>query len=429
MKPTIQERIAKFKEANPDISGGLYLAADKISGAVMAKYDDPDSDSWCWVEEIFDGHVIMKKDGKFWRVDYEIVNDEVIFTGDMKEVDKKVTYEGDRSKANGKKREIKETRKTGELFKESSFDTENLIIKNVSLLGADSANGYTYKESALKDAAKLLEGTIQYVNHSFEEIPRDVKDSFSEVKNVRYDSGKQKVFGDMYLVNTPYVREEIFPRVERFSNKFGNSMVAWGDSVEEDGKEFVTAITAVESCDLVSDPATTKGLFESIQNGNKKITGGDNNMLTLEEVRKNKEIMEAIKAEIIKELEDGKKIAALEKENTFLKEELGKKTKENDEYKVKDALNEKRTLIAKLVKEAELPEKAVTTEWIEFLESKCNDEVDIKKSISERKELVASFTANRPHNYERNVDEAVNSGQGNVPDPAELQRFRESTFN
>jgi len=421
MKPTIEDRIKAFKEANPDISQGLYAVADLVAGAVMAKYDE--EDHWCYVEEIYEDHVIMRKDGKYWRITYEVVEGDVLLSGDMKEVEKKVTYEGDRGSQNGQKREIKENRKAGELFKESQFDSESLIIRNVSLLGAVSANGYTFKESAMKDAARLLEGAIQYTNHTFDELPRDVNSSFSECKNVRYDASKDKVYGDMYLVDTPFVREELFPRIERFSHKFGNSIVAFGESVKEENGEFVVSLSAVESCDLVSDPATNKGLFESVI-GKNTPGGGLDMKFTAKDVRENKEVFDELKADILKEIKDGETVESLKKENARLEGDNKKLTERVDGFERDKKIAEKAEFIARQIKDAKLPEIAVTETWKKMLLNM--DETDIKIAVSELSESVRGLTV-KPYNFEKVITEGA-SGDS-VPSAEELAKVSQRLFN
>lgn len=416
MKPTIEERLKAFKEANPDLSQGLYSIADLVNGAVMAKFDDPDSDSWVYVEEIYEDHVIIKKDGKYWRVDYSMTGGDVELADDMTEVDKKVSFEGNRG--GGETKQLRENRAKGELFKESSFESKDLIIRNVSLLGAESANGYTYTEDALRDAARLLDGAVQYTNHSFNDAPRDVNESFSEVRNVKFDQGAQKVFGDMYLVNTPWIREELFPRIERFSHKFGNSIVCWGEFEERDGKEYVTKITAVESCDLVSDPATNKGLFESIKN--KTSPGGEQDMkFTAKDVRENKEVFEELKQEILKEVKEGQSMEALRKENEFLKGENKKQAEKIDGFEREKAIEAKKVFIDKAIEEAKLPKIAVTAMWKKSLLDM--DETDIRTAISELSEAVNTMTE-KSYNFESHVRESGGS-EPHLPTGDDIAQF------
>jgi hypothetical protein len=341
----------------------------------------------------------------------------------MKPVEKKITYESD----NKREMKISEQRARGELFRESSFDYEALVIRNVSLLGAESANGYTYTEAAMKDAAKLLEGAVQYLNHSFDDgIPRDVLDVFSEVKNPRYEVGKNKVYGDMYLVNTPQIREEVLPRIERFKHKFGNSIVAMGEAEEIEGKTYITKLSGIESCDLVSDPATTKGLFESIANKPNSPGGGTKMEFSVKDVKENKEVYDELKSEILKEIKDGQTLDTLIKKVDFLEGENKKLKIENDNYKRDRAIEEKAKLIEKEIKEAKIPAIAVTETWKSMLLDK--DEIDIKKAVSELAESVQKLTE-ASYNYEKNMVESLRDAEDRLPDEKELDRIAATFFN
>lgn len=425
MKPTIEQRIKEFKEANPDLSQGIHAFVDKVHSVVIERYET--EESYLYIDEIFEDYVVFRQGGSYWKVGYEIVNDEVMLMGDRTEVEKKVTYEAGKGK-NHKEIEISEHRKKGELFKESSFDHDNLIIKNVSLMGAESANGYTYTEGALKDAQRLLEGTVQYINHDFSDLPRDVMGSFSETRNVRYDASKQKVVGEMHLVDTPLIRNEVFPRIERFSNKFGNSIVGYGEAEEQDGHEFVTTLTAIESCDLVSDPATNKGLFESVlKNRNKSKERGEQDMkFTAKDVRENKEVYDELKQEILKEIKDGQTMETLRKDNERLEKENKKLSEKVDGYEREKKISEKREFIDQQIKEAKLPDIAVTATWKKSLLDM--DEPDIKTAVSELKESVEKLT-DSTGNYEKDPDSMYKESGDSMPSVSDIGSFARRVVN
>lgn len=68
-----------------------------------------------------------------------------------------------------------------------------------------------------------------------------------------------------------------FSIAERMGNVVGNSLVSKGLIKMEGDTEVVDDIVAFRSADLVSDPASAKGLFESIGVG----TGGDESVAQL----------------------------------------------------------------------------------------------------------------------------------------------------
>lgn len=317
------------------------------------------------------------------------------------------------------KKKIVERFKPGAIFEGAEFDDDALIVRNVTLLGPISMNGHTYTEEAMREAAVLFEGIPQYIDHPAEEggeFNRSVRDLFSKAHNVRYIASENKVRGDMHLVDTPEMRKEIAPRMKHFKEKIGNSHVVFaqfGEKQEGSDMPVIAHITDALSVDLVTDPATTKGLFEGIAKKkedkkqkveDKNKPGGEEDMkeLTLEKIKKeNPELFESMKADILKESEDAAKMDALIKERDFLKKDNEDKDKKLEVYEVKEAEQTKKELIDKLVSEAKLPETWVTPKWLKGLQS-CKDEVDIKEEIKERQELIA---ANKPrHNYEHDID-------------------------
>lgn len=114
--------------------------------------------------------------------------------------------------------------------------------------------------------------------------------------------------------------------------------------------------------------------------------------ISIEDVKKDKALMEAIAAEILKESEDKKRVEELEKENKYLKEQSQKDKATIDEYKTKEALEGKRALITKLVAEAKLPEGAASEDWLKLIEEKCTDETDIRRMIDDKVNFVKKIT-------------------------------------
>jgi hypothetical protein len=144
------------------------------------------------------------------------------------------------------------------------------IIEGATLISSQSVNGATrkrrYSEAALKKIATMAEGLPGYLNHvapadAFK--PRDVKDLAVRHRNVRYDPTTMTVKSDMHVVaaHAPLV----FGLAEQFGDHIGNSLVSKGVVTMDGDTEVVQDVVALRSADLVSDPAATKGLFESIQ--------------------------------------------------------------------------------------------------------------------------------------------------------------------
>jgi hypothetical protein len=154
-------------------------------------------------------------------------------------------------------------------LKSARLNRDLNIIENTTLISAQSVNGPArkrrYSEAALKQIAAMAEGLPAYANHVSPELafkPRDVRDLIGRHQNVRFDPSTQTVRSDLHVLahHTPWV----FGLAERLGDVVGNSLVSRGSVKMEGDTEVVDQIAQLRSADLVSDPASTKGLFESL---------------------------------------------------------------------------------------------------------------------------------------------------------------------
>lgn len=151
------------------------------------------------------------------------------------------------------------------------------VVKGVVLLGRDSKNvgesgkPRVYTEAAMKSAVDrgIYEGVQAYIDHVENEsddgmIPaRPTRSLLGVFKNVSYDEAGQKVKGDLVVS----ARESWFLEDAKnpdLARAMGFSHDAFIDTAETDKAEEVTAINEALSVDLVTRPATTKGVFESM---------------------------------------------------------------------------------------------------------------------------------------------------------------------
>jgi hypothetical protein len=143
------------------------------------------------------------------------------------------------------------------------------VIEGTVLITPTSQNGprgkRRYSEAALAQIAAMSEGLPAYANHVAPELafkPRDVRDLIGRHQNVRYDAATGTVKSDLHVLehHVPWV----FGLAERLGDVVGNSLVSRGAVTMEGDTEVVTEIALLRSADLVSDPASTKGLFESL---------------------------------------------------------------------------------------------------------------------------------------------------------------------
>jgi hypothetical protein len=153
------------------------------------------------------------------------------------------------------------------VYQESAprIDSEAGILYGVKLLGENSRNGRRYTPEAMRNAVPLYEGRKSFVDHpERDKISEDRKfgDWSGVFRNVRYVEGKG-IFADQHLRKSGEHFQGILEAAQQFPNAVGYSHVAEGESKVEGNTEIVESIKEVFSVDLVTDPATTAGFFES----------------------------------------------------------------------------------------------------------------------------------------------------------------------
>lgn len=146
------------------------------------------------------------------------------------------------------------------------IDAERGVLRGVKLLGLTSKNGRTYRESALKDASTLYEGTKVNVNHpkGRPHAPRDYQDRLGAVRAIVYREG-EGLFGDLYFNPKHALAQQLAWDAQHAPEQVGLSHNVLARTSRDGETTVVEAITKVESVDLVADPATTRGLFEQTE--------------------------------------------------------------------------------------------------------------------------------------------------------------------
>lgn len=137
------------------------------------------------------------------------------------------------------------------------------IVRGVRILGRTSKNGRRYSDKALESACRLYSDCKVHINHQREEKgERQFETIFAEIKNpvVKGDF----VEGDLHYLTKHPIAPQFSEAAEKFPKSFGLSHHAEGTTKREGKDTIVEDVTAVHSVDLVSDPATNNGLFESV---------------------------------------------------------------------------------------------------------------------------------------------------------------------
>jgi len=142
------------------------------------------------------------------------------------------------------------------------------LISGVKILGLESKNGRTYLPEAIRQAAGLYEGKRVNVDHGRQGESRSYADRIGTLTNV--EARSDGLFGDLKVNPRHALAEQLFWDAEHAPENVGLSHDVSGKITRQNGKAVVEAINTVRSVDLVADPATTAGLFESLDSGDRK---------------------------------------------------------------------------------------------------------------------------------------------------------------
>ena len=144
------------------------------------------------------------------------------------------------------------------------IDRAEGVLRGVKLLGHESRNGRRYLPEALASAAGLYEGAKVNVNHSKSGplVARDYQDRIGVVRNVTARSA-EGLFGDLHFNPKHALAEQLLWDAEHAPENVGFSHNVQARTSRQGEQTVVEAILHVQSVDLVADPATTRGLFES----------------------------------------------------------------------------------------------------------------------------------------------------------------------
>lgn len=137
-------------------------------------------------------------------------------------------------------------------------------LRGVKLLGLRSRNGREYDPAALARAASLYEGAKVNVNHpkGHPLSPRDYQDRIGVIRNVQLRAG-EGLFGDFHYNPKHSLAEQLAWDAEFAPENVGFSHNVHARTTRRGEQLVVEEIVQVQSVDLVADPATTRGLFES----------------------------------------------------------------------------------------------------------------------------------------------------------------------
>lgn len=259
-----------------------------------------------------------------------------------------------------------------ELIEQSGLTVSDGCIHGVKVCGLDSANGRTYPGKTLDKAKAMYEGARVNVNHpkkGEEKQPRSYKDRIGKIEGVHFVEGKGLFAKLRYNPKHPNT-EQLLWDAEHDPSAVGLSHVANGRTSGPIGKQVVEEIISVSSVDLVTDPATTRGLYESTE---AKETDMEFSSLTVDLIKANRpDLVESI----VKPFRDQE--TAQLKELTEAKAEL-------TTLKDAAAVQAKRAKIDQLLTEAALPDSHKTKPFVDSLY--LLEETQAKALIEDRKAI------------------------------------------
>ncbi|MSR58427.1 MAG: hypothetical protein EXS05_12370 [Planctomycetaceae bacterium] len=142
-------------------------------------------------------------------------------------------------------------------------DRESGIITNVKVLGRISKNDREYSDAALNDVTRLAENAPVFIDHPARDRrgDRSVRDRIGFLERVHRTS--DGVRGDLHFLRSHPLAEQLCESAERMPHQIGLSINADGSMKRIGGENVVEAVESLRSVDLVYNPATNAGLFES----------------------------------------------------------------------------------------------------------------------------------------------------------------------
>jgi hypothetical protein len=276
-------------------------------------------------------------------------------------------------------------------------DRPQSVVRGVKILGLQSRNGRAYLPEALAEAVRLYEDAKVNVNHPKGDpsSPRDYQDRIGTIHNVALRPG-EGLFGDFQLNPKHALAEQLLwdaehaPENVGFSHNVEARVRRSGESV------VVEAILRVQSVDLVADPATTRGLFESADN-KEQVSDGGGHPPSPPATEPHGPAWEQVTVEGLKH-ERPDLVDAIRRDQTA---ELAGLQARIDQLEAAEAVRERSVRVRQLLQEFKLPDPETAEGWAKslvgprFLEAllAAPGEEAMREMIRERAELVRSAGA------------------------------------
>ena len=140
------------------------------------------------------------------------------------------------------------------------------VISGVKILGLTSSNGREYKLDAIRSATGLYEGVKVNIDHADDGPlgkgpPLSYRNRFGMLRNIV--ARATGLFGDLHFNPKHPIAEQLAWDAVNAPGSVGLSHNIEADVTRKGSTIIVEKITSVKSVDIVAEPATTEGLFES----------------------------------------------------------------------------------------------------------------------------------------------------------------------
>ena len=267
-------------------------------------------------------------------------------------------------------------------------DRTNNLIRGVKILGTESRNGRIYLPQAIRDAVPLYEGAKVNINHHQQQLsgPRDYRDRIGVIRNVSVREG-DGLFADFHFNPKHELAEQFLWDAEHAPENVGFSHNVTAQTTRNGDQIAVEKILKVQSVDLVADPATTRGLFESIEAAAELPSAVDN-----------KEAHNTPEGKPLNEASNTKKteLAKLTESRDDLQKECERLRQELDQLQGEITIQNRLRRIKQLFAEAGLTQAGSVSPLEELLSGKTfiesllqiEDEREIREQIYRRAELI-----------------------------------------
>jgi hypothetical protein len=277
-------------------------------------------------------------------------------------------------------------------------DSNSGVVRGIKVLGLRSRNGREYLPEALTRAIALYEGAKVNVNHpkGHPLAPRDYQERIGVIRNVQHRSG-DGLFADFHFNPKHYLAELLAWDAQHAPENVGFSHNVQARTSRRGETTLVEEIVSVHSVDLVADPATTRGLFESTD-GNSQAAVADLTSVSQHPEIQSEEMASSTSPASLCPTVTGQRSDSITSLCQEQAAEIGKLRTEIDRLRAQQAIQQRRARVLALLAEHHLPNPdsadaatrtIVSDTFIETLLAAA-DEATLRRLVEERARLVGS---------------------------------------